>query len=313
MIVPFLSLDASSFKVAAATSENGVGHGPKKENGNIENRNNSVSGEGELGTSGEEQLEEASDGESLLQKEVLEKQTALLLQKFENSHFFVRISESDDRLWSKRCSSEDFSDSSDATNEKASTIKSNGTALSSISAVIDRGNFDSYVSSGVARNSVKCCALPNGDIVVLLQVNVGVNYLRDPCIEILQFEKSQETMSSPDSKVDAVYTNLDSCAELLNWILPLDNGRPSTYAPSPRHLTSTSGMGSTSQISNFSGSSGSQLFSFGNFRSYSMSSLPQNMSTPSAPVKAVSSKPDFDFEEWDQMLSQKFLWKKNSS
>lgn len=159
--------DTSSFKVAPVTSENGVGHSPKKENGNIENKNNSVSGEGELGTSGEEQLGEVSDGicESHLQKEDLKKQTALLLHKFENSHFFVRISESDDPLWSKRSSSENFSKSSDANNEKASTIKSKGTSPSSISAVIDRGNFDSNVSSGVARNSVKCCALPNGDIV----------------------------------------------------------------------------------------------------------------------------------------------------
>lgn len=158
--------DTSSFKVIAATSENGVGHSPKKENGNIENRNNSVSGEGELGTSGEEQLGEVSDGESHLQKEALKKQTSLLLHKFENSHFFVRISESDDPLWSKRSSSENFSNSSNSNNEKASTIKSEGTSPSSISAVIDRGNFDSNVSSGVARNSVKCCALPNGDIVV---------------------------------------------------------------------------------------------------------------------------------------------------
>lgn len=165
LIAPFLSLDTSSFKVAPVTSENGVGHSPKKENGNIENKNNSVSGEGELGTSGEEQLGEVSDGESHLQKEDLKKQTALLLHKFENSHFFVRISESDDPLWSKRSSSENFSKSSDANNEKASTIKSKGTSPSSISAVIDRGNFDSNVSSGVARNSVKCCALPNGDIV----------------------------------------------------------------------------------------------------------------------------------------------------
>ncbi|TKY69729.1 hypothetical protein E2542_SST06011 [Spatholobus suberectus] len=301
--------DTSSFKVAAATSENGIGHRAKKENGNIENRNNSVSGEGELSTSGEEKLEDVSDGESLLQKEVLKKQTALLLQKFENSHFFVRISEFDDPLWSKRSSSDKFSKSSGANNEKASTIKSKGTALSSISAIIDRGNFDSNVSSGVARNSVKCCALPSGDIVVLLQVNVGVNFLRDPCIEILQFEKRQERMSSPDSKADTVYTNQDSCAELLNWILPLDNGRPSSCPPSP-HLTSTSGIGSSSQRSNFSGSSSSQLFSFGNFRSYSMSSIPQTMSTPSAPVKAVSSKPNFDLEDWDQTSSQKFLRKK---
>ncbi|RDX91155.1 Protein RER1B, partial [Mucuna pruriens] len=33
--------------------------------------------------------------------------------------------------------------------------------------VMNRENFDATISSGVARNSVKCCALPNGDIVEL--------------------------------------------------------------------------------------------------------------------------------------------------
>ncbi|KAL9328014.1 hypothetical protein ACSQ67_003017 [Phaseolus vulgaris] len=301
--------ETSSFKIDAAISETGTGHNPKKENGNTENRNNTVSGEGELSTSGKEQLDDVSDGDSLLQEEVLKKQTSLLLQKFENSHFFVRISESDDPLWSKRSSTENFPDTSNANNENGSTNTCEGSTLSSICAVIDRGNFDSNVSGGVARNSVKCCALPNGDIVVLLQVNVGVNFLRDPCIEILQFEKLQERMSSPDSKVDAVYTNQDSCAELLNWILPLDNGKPSTLPPSPP-LTSSSGIGNSSQGSNLPGSSSSQIFSFSNFRSYSMSSLPQPVNAPAAPVKAASSKPSFDLEDWDQISSQKYLWKK---
>ncbi|XP_027361147.1 uncharacterized protein LOC113869163 isoform X2 [Abrus precatorius] len=146
---------------------------------------------------------------------------------------------------------------------------------------------------------------------VLLQVNVGVNCLRDPCIEILQFGKCQERVPFPNNKVDAVYTNQDPCAELLNWIIPLDNGKPPNRPLSPPHLTSNSGIGSTSQRSN-SASSSSQLFSFGNFRSYSMSSIPQNKITPAAPVKAASSKPNFDLEDWDQISSQKILWKKTS-
>jgi len=166
--------DTSSLKKAAAISENGTGHSPKKEHGNTENRNNTVSGEGELSTSGEEQLDDVSDGESLIQKEVLKKQTSLLLQKFENSHFFVRISASDDPLWCKRSSSKNSPDTSNANNEKGSTITCEGSTLSSISTVIDRGNFDSNVSGGVARDSVKCRALPNGDIVVCV-IKVG-NY-----------------------------------------------------------------------------------------------------------------------------------------
>ncbi|KAJ1423596.1 plant/MEB5-like protein [Sesbania bispinosa] len=149
---------------------------------------------------------------------------------------------------------------------------------------------------------------------VLLQVNVGVSFLKDPCIEILQFEKSQERIQSSDSKVDAVYTNQDPYAELLNWILPLENGKPPIRPISPSRFTTNSGIGSTSQRSNLSSSSGSQLFSLGNslgnFRSYSMSSLPQTTIAPTAPVKAASSKPSFDLEDWDQIPSQKFLWKK---
>ncbi|XP_027914221.1 uncharacterized protein LOC114173804 isoform X2 [Vigna unguiculata] len=306
LIVPFFSLDTSLFKIAAAISENGTGHNPMKENGNTENINNTMSGEGELSTGDEQQLDDVSDVENLLEKEGLKKQTSILLQKFENSHFFVRISESDDLLWSKTSSSEN---TSNANNEKGSKITSEGSTLSSICAVIDKGNFDSNVSGGVARNSAKCGALPNGDIVVILQVNVAVNFLRDPCIEVLQFEKLQERMSSPDSRVDTIYTDRDSCADLLNWILPLDNGKPSNCPPSP-HLTSTSGINNSSQRSNMSGSSSSQIFSFSNFRSYSMSSLPQPVNPPPAPVKAASSKPSFDIEEWDQISSQKYLWKK---
>ena len=41
-----------------------------------------------------------------------------------------------------------------------------------------------------------------------------------------------------------------------------------------------------------------------------MSALPQNTNAPSPPLKAASSKPSFDIEDWDQFPSQK-LRKKN--
>ncbi|XP_061342416.1 uncharacterized protein LOC133288627 [Gastrolobium bilobum] len=313
------------FKVAAVMSKNGIGHGSEKENGNVENGNSSVSGEGHLSSSGQGQDEEnpakaksdhsadVSTGESLLRMEVHKRKTALLLQKFKNSHFFVRISESDEPLWSKRGSSEKFN-SSETNDQKISTdgITETEKNVPSISAVIDRANFDATISGGVARNSVKCCALPNGDIVVLLQVNVGVNFLRDPCIEILQYEKYQEKILSSGNQDNSVYTNPDPCGELLKWILPLDNNLPPASRPlSPPLLSSNSGIGSTPQRSN-SSSSGSQLFSFGShFRSYSMSSLPQSTNAPTAPLKAASSKPSFDIDDWDPISSQKFLRKKN--
>ncbi|KAF7829428.1 uncharacterized protein G2W53_020592 [Senna tora] len=309
------------FKVAAVMSKNGMGHSPEKENGNVEYGNILMSGEGEMSPSGQEKGEsqskvnidhptDAFTGESLLRMEDHKRQTLLLLQKFENSHFFVRISETDEPLWSKRGVSGKFYSSSETNSQKASTIgtKASSKYMSPISAVIDKGNFDATISGGVARNSVKCCALPNGDIVVLLQVNVGVNFLRDPCIEILQFEKYKENILPSENQDVSFYTNEEPCGELLKWLLPLDNTIPTpTRSLSPPHLSSNPGIGSTSQRSNNSTSSGSQLFSFGHFRSYSMSSLPHNTNPPTAPVKAASSKPSFDLNDWDP---QKFLRKK---
>lgn len=155
------------FEVAAMTSKNGRGQSSDKESGSIENRNNLVSREEELSTSGEEQPADVFDGDFLHTK-VHKRQTALLLQKFENSHFFVRISESNEPLWSKRSSVESFSNSSETHSQKAPTIKTKENALPSIGTVIDKGNFDATVCGGTARNSVKCFALPNGDIVVCI-------------------------------------------------------------------------------------------------------------------------------------------------
>ena len=67
-------------------SKNGMGHSSDKENGNVENRNDSVSGEGQLSPSKQEQKEDklekvktdhpadASAGESLLRMEVHKRQ-----------------------------------------------------------------------------------------------------------------------------------------------------------------------------------------------------------------------------------------------
>lgn len=167
------------FKVAALMSKNGIGHSPNKENGNIEPRNKSVAGEEQLSPSAQDENKEnlpkakadhpadVSSGESLLRMEVHKRQTASLLDKFKSSHFFVRICESDEPLWSKHGSSKK-SISSETNGQNISSIEVKETVKheSSISAVIDRANFDATISGGVARNSVKCCALPNGDIVV---------------------------------------------------------------------------------------------------------------------------------------------------
>ena len=43
-----------------------------------------------------------------------------------------------------------------------------------LSALIDRGNFDTNVSGSAARNGVSCCSLSNGDIVVCNQEPLGL-------------------------------------------------------------------------------------------------------------------------------------------
>ncbi|XP_012438597.1 uncharacterized protein LOC105764533 isoform X1 [Gossypium raimondii] len=308
------------FKVAEVMSKNGMRKGTEKQNGDMEGETSSVAGGEEVSPNGavisqnDENLEkekidpatDASDSESFLRMEEQRRQTETLLKRFNNSHFFVRIAEWDEPLWSKKGASQIASDSyeSDSQQSIANEAKNTTKNISSWTAVIDRGNFDANVSSGVARDTVNCCSLSNGDIVVLLQVNVGVGFFRDPVIEILQFEKYMDRNLS-ENQDNGVYANHDPCGELLKWLLPVDNTLLSPRALSSHPLGS--GIGSPSHRSTLSASSGSQLFSFSNFRSYSMSSLPQNVPPSRGPAKALSSKLSFDLDEVDHYSSQKIL------
>ncbi|XP_044489701.1 uncharacterized protein LOC123214059 [Mangifera indica] len=303
------------FKLAAVMGRS-RGQSPERKNGNNEDTMNSVVGYTEVSpdrqvtdqngvNSAEEKMDLQNDisaSESLLKMEDHKRQTETLLQKFKDSHFFVRIAESGESLWSKKSSPEISSEFFETDSQKsgASGTKKATKSASRATAVIDRGNFDANVSGGVARNSVKCCSLSNGDLVVLLQVNVGVDFLRDPVIEILQFEKYKERNLYSENQDNLMNANPDPCAELLKWLLPLDNTVPPAHSLSPPRSSAT-GIGSTQQKSV---SSGSQLFS--QFRSYSMSSLPQN-TTPPLPLKVQSSKPSFDLDDWDQSSSQKLF------
>ncbi|KAK6912738.1 hypothetical protein RJ641_022339 [Dillenia turbinata] len=312
------------FKVAAVMSKNGIGHGNKKQNGHISDETKAASSSREASSdakdidqsaqiSSSDNLDPQNDlsaGKSLLRLEDFKRQTETLLRRFQNSHFFVRFAESGEPLWSKKSTLQTSSGLREVNGKRFSARDvhpgKDFKSITPLSAVNDRGNFDATVCGGVA-NAVKCCTLPNGDIVVLLQVNVGVDYLRDPILEILQFEKNQESHVSSDMD-DFIYINDDPCGELLKWLLPLDNTLlPPARSLSPPHLSNASGVGSASHKSGSSYSTGSQLFSFGHFRSYSMSSLPQN-TAPSAPlVTNASSKPTFDQEDRDQMSSQKLV------
>ncbi|KAI4370550.1 hypothetical protein MLD38_018895 [Melastoma candidum] len=304
------------FKVAAIMSKNGMGHGIRNEkagpdgegseNGNF-HASHLDAGESNDHPSKEEitPQKNISDGESLLKMEDQKRKTERLLQSFKNSQFFVRFDFSGEALWSKR-STRKFSSYPMGTDAENLVTVSSSTDrhLVDKNVTVEKGNFDANTSGGVARNSVQCYSLANGDIVVLLQVNIGDNLLQDPVLEIRQFERhSTESLSDQEGN-DLLNAYNEPCGELLTWLFPLDN----TSAP-PRSLSppplSSSGIGSTSQKSNFTGSSGSQIFSFGNFRSYSMSSLPQNSSQVTSAVTTPSSKSSSELENWDKFSGKK--------
>ncbi|KAK4423772.1 hypothetical protein Salat_1960100 [Sesamum alatum] len=309
------------FKVAAVMNKNGLRPSPRKQNDKVGEEPNPVSQavdaitqqnnqNGDIMMKGNiDSQKYVSTGESLLRMENHRRQTEQLLQRFNSSHFFARIAESDEPLWSKSRAQEARPKLSETferklkedSSETAKTLKNKNP----ISAVIDSGAFDARTSGGVARGAVKCCSLPNGDIVVLLQVNVGVEFMRDPILEILQFEKTQKGNPTLENEHTLTSFNHDPSSELLKWLLPLEK----SLAPrplSPPILSSPASIRSTSARTTVSGSSGSQLFSFGHFRSYSMSSLPPNMSPPQA-IPKPTAKPNFDPEDWSQFSFRKFV------
>lgn len=305
------------FKVAAMMSKSGSGRSPKKENGNIADKPDHVPSRVEVNPDGQHNDQKAvgkvdskkdvSHGESLLRKEDHKRQTETLLQSFRNSHFFVRIADSHKSLWSKRRESGESAESSSATESFDGAETRTTEKKTSLSASVDRGGFDASASGGMARNSVECYALSNGDIVVLLQVNVGIDLLQDPVLEILQFEKYQEKSLSLEKQENPVPANKDPCGDLLKWLLPLDNSIPPPsrpLSPPPSSLSSSASIRAGSLKPNLSGSSSSQMFSFGNFRSYSMSSLPPNTTPP--PTVVSNSRPNFDTEDWNNFSYKNF-------
>ncbi|XP_043691829.1 uncharacterized protein LOC122642424 isoform X2 [Telopea speciosissima] len=310
------------FRVAAVMSKNGITHSTKRQKESMGIESNSVAGEGEeespnrnveqnganlLTTERTDPRGDISASESLLRIEDHKKRTETLLTKFKNSHFFVRIAESDEPLWSKRSVPE----SSETVGGKLTTTDAGARKASKkdthVNAVIDRGNFDASVSGGLARDTVRCCSLSSGDIVVLLGVQVGVDLLKHPTLEVLQFEKHQDKNVASDKGDNLINTNQeDPCGELLKWLLPLDHSLPPPARPLSPPLSNTSGFGSTSHKSTVSASSGSQIFSFSHFRSYSMSSLPPSNATLPSSVTASVPKPTFDQEDWDRFSPQNF-------
>ncbi|CAH8260889.1 unnamed protein product [Arabidopsis lyrata] len=290
------------FKVAEVMSRTGQRKVFDKQNGDMSDGASTPSGDGEMSpdaqfatqngdSPGKESLDsqkDLSDGESILRMEDHKRRTEDLLSRFQKSHFFVRIAESGEPLWSKKSSLVADTDM----DEKRKSTKSRPC----VSAFVDRGDFDPNVAGGVARSKAKCCALPNGDIVVSLQVYI-VDCPKEPIIEILQFEKHQDKDQNSENDKDP-YGNL------LKWLIPLDNSISQQPRSLPPPITPSPGISSTAHKPAISSTSGSQLFSFGHFRSYSMSALPPNTAPVTGPIKTQSSKPSFDIEDWDSYSGQ---------
>ncbi|CAN8258955.1 unnamed protein product [Cochlearia groenlandica] len=233
------------------------------------------------------------DGESALRMEDHKRRTEDLLSRFEKSHFFVRIAESGEPLWSKK--------SSLVSDTEIDEKRKTGKRRPCVSAFVDRGDFDPNVVGGVARSRAKCCALPNGDIVVSLQVFI-VDCPKEPIIEILQFERHQDKDRLSDN--DSDHKHKDPYGNLLRWLIPLDNTISQQPRSLPPPISSSPGISNTAKKPALSSASGSKLFSMGHFRSYSMSSLPANTAPVTGPIKPQSSKPSFDLEDWDSYSSQ---------
>nr|XP_043625040.1 uncharacterized protein LOC122596517 [Erigeron canadensis] len=200
-----------------------------------------------------------------------------LLIRFKKSHFFARISEADEALWSRRKTDETFGG-------KFIPVES---CKDDVPA--DRGTLDASTSGGVAKNDVKCCLLANGDIVVLLHVNICVDFLRDPVLEILQFEKYE----------NSGYSEQDPYGDLLKWLLPIHNSAsPPRFLSTPEMSPSSSTRNSLSKP-NPPSSFGSQNFLLGQFRSHSMSSL----SSKSVPPTLLNSNKSGSERNGEGLLS----------
>ncbi|KAG5407937.1 hypothetical protein IGI04_004256 [Brassica rapa subsp. trilocularis] len=77
-------------------------------------------------------------------------------------------------------------------------------------------------------------------------------------------------------------------------------------------ISSSPCISSTAHKPSLSSGSGSQLFSFGHFRSYSMSALAAPNTGPvTGPIKTQSYKPSFDHADWDNYSGQNITkWSK---
>jgi hypothetical protein len=169
----------SPFRIAAVMSKNGNSpqHPIKKSSTAIDNGDaNGTAGENsshgvddnmesvELSDNVSPSAQDISETESLLRMEDHKQQIENMLQRFNRSNFFVRIAESDEPLWSKkRVVTTKTTDEQPYPDSQGNNTLSRSNAYNTIS---DKGFFDGSTSGGVARDTARCYALQNGDIVV---------------------------------------------------------------------------------------------------------------------------------------------------
>lgn len=138
-----------------------------------------------------------------------------------------------------------------------------------------------------------------GRMQVVLQVNITVGNMKDPVLEVLQFEKYGSSVPDSGNLSDLHVSNhYDPCGKLLNWLLPLNRALPSHSSSPP--LAQDQTVATHRSTSSYSGS---QIFSFGQFRSYSMPPLLKD----AAPSYSAThnSKPSFDIEDLDCFTPEK--------
>ncbi|CAI9278388.1 unnamed protein product [Lactuca saligna] len=202
-------------------------------------------------------------GDSALSKEKDRVNPQELLKRFRNSHFFARIAESDEVLWSKRKTNSTVQGSTAAIGghflQMESSKDVNKNPSSSINTSLDRESLDTSTSGGVAKNDVKCSLLPNGDIV-----DAGA---------------FTENLSQPKE---------DPYGDLLKWLLPVKN---STFLSSFPETSHNPNARSSLTKPNSPSSFGSQNFLLGHFRSHSMSSIPSKTRSNVGP------------DDWNQIIT----------
>ncbi|XP_038975280.1 uncharacterized protein LOC103706884 [Phoenix dactylifera] len=302
-ILGIKSSSASGEGDANGTHEETTHQNIKDDGTHEETTHQNIKHDGETVSTGNEMTPRRfiSTTKSLLRMEDHKQQTENLLEIFGNSNFFVRVAQSGEPLWCKRNVPEQSLVNSDMAGRSFQSIGGSlKISTSLLNAVVDKGKFDGNTSGGLARDTVKCYSLCNGDIVVLLQVNVGISNIKDPVLEVLQFEKYQGSNSVSDNfNSSPVPKHEDPCNELLSWLLPLDR----TLSP-PRPLSPP--LSSSASQKTYT-SPGSQIFSFGHLRSYSMPSLPQVSGPPSSAIPPSNSRPAFDLEDFDHFSPEKSI------